>query len=47
MVKVDAFADATPAVNLYRKSGFRIEATFEDKEIHLNLPRTYFSNTDR
>ena len=29
-IKIDAYADAAPAVNLYSKLGFRIEETFED-----------------
>ena len=31
-IRVDAFVEATPAVNLYRKAGFRVETTFEDEE---------------
>ena len=31
-IRIDAFVDATPAVNLYRKVGFQVEAIFEDKE---------------
>jgi len=30
-IKVDAFVDATPAVNLYWKVGFQVETTFEDE----------------
>ena len=31
-IRVDAYTDATPAVNLYRKAGFEVETTFEDEE---------------
>lgn len=43
-IKVDAFRDATPAVNLYRKVGFRVESVFEDEEIQ--LPSSYFSDAE-
>ncbi|MFW0858584.1 MAG: GNAT family N-acetyltransferase [Dehalococcoidia bacterium] len=31
-IRIDVYVDATPAVNLYRKVGFRVETTFEDEE---------------
>ncbi len=31
-IRVDAFADAAPAVNLYQKVGFQVETTLEDNE---------------
>ncbi|UCF09339.1 MAG: GNAT family N-acetyltransferase [Candidatus Bipolaricaulota bacterium] len=30
-IRIDAYVDSPPAVNLYLKVGFRIEKTFEDK----------------
>ena len=30
-IGIDAFVDATPAVNLYRKVGFQVETTFKDE----------------
>jgi len=31
-IRIDAFVDAPPAFNLYRKLGFQVEKTFEDED---------------
>jgi len=39
-IRIDAYVDSTPAVNLYRKVGFEVEKTFEDEEDHPERPAT-------